>query len=470
MKTKFLLLILTLLGFSFMETKASVIYSAQNGDWNQGSTWSSGSAPGSFDSIVILHEVTLNVNFTTDKTIHIADNGYLQTTATNRTLTIGPYSELINHGEVAITKLTNQAGRIYNYSKMTISHDFINNSVQLAGSISDTAIIYNYDSIFVYFGNGNTGNFNNNAGYVYNYNYFLIDDFRNNEHALFWIGSDGWITTLSNVHNNGVMDNSGTFHSTANFLNNNATITGDGGNYIMDRNFNMGSNGVVTCYGSPIDICGDDGTPPGSSGLNNITDYNCVTICGDFIGSLPVELLFFDATFVNGLNIISWSTAVEINNDYFEILKSKDGKHWDVIERVYSKDPNSTVELNYMVRDQQIQSNRVYYYRLAQYDFDGSFELFEIKAVKTTATNSKNTLEAFPNPAVSTIQINTNQFSGGDAHLELINTMGQVVYARTIKLNEDLPQIQLSHVSAGMYQVRIIDQAGNTGLTTIIKK
>lgn len=64
---------------------------------------------------------------------------------------------------------------------------------------------------------------------------------------------------------------------------------------------------------------------------------------------LPVNWGVFDATIKNGLLLVNWSTLKEINNSYFEIHVTADGKNWIKLDKVESAavDGNSDVPLQY---------------------------------------------------------------------------------------------------------------------------
>ncbi|MBL0033140.1 MAG: hypothetical protein IPP27_13535 [Bacteroidetes bacterium] len=64
-------------------------------------------------------------------------------------------------------------------------------------------------------------------------------------------------------------------------------------------------------------------------------------------GSLPVELVKFDVVEENNIIRISWTTASEINNDYFTIERSNDAINWIEIEKT-DGNGNSTQYLNYL--------------------------------------------------------------------------------------------------------------------------
>ncbi len=95
--------------------------------------------------------------------------------------------------------------------------------------------------------------------------------------------------------------------------------------------------------------------------------------------SLPVELLYFN---ING-NILEWSTASEINNDYFIIEKSVDTKCWSEYSVVNGNgNSNRIINYNYTVIEG-------YYYRLSQIDFDATRTYFNVVYCSGKETEGK---------------------------------------------------------------------------------
>ena len=77
---------------------------------------------------------------------------------------------------------------------------------------------------------------------------------------------------------------------------------------------------------------------------------------------LPIELLSFNAKKVNSKVIVSWETALELNNDYFEVERSENGiDFYSIGEVVGSK--NSQQIKGYSFVDDYLPSN---YYTLLQ--------------------------------------------------------------------------------------------------------
>ncbi|MDZ4757054.1 MAG: hypothetical protein SGJ10_02795, partial [Bacteroidota bacterium] len=53
---------------------------------------------------------------------------------------------------------------------------------------------------------------------------------------------------------------------------------------------------------------------------------------------LPVTLLTFNTKTKNGAVSVTWSTASETNNDYFEVERSIDGGQYKTIAQVKAKE------------------------------------------------------------------------------------------------------------------------------------
>lgn len=91
---------------------------------------------------------------------------------------------------------------------------------------------------------------------------------------------------------------------------------------------------------------------------------------------LPIELESFQCIPTTNNEIeIHWTTATEVNNDYFIIERSIDGIHYEDMVRVNGSG-TSNQPLEYIVAD----ANPVFgmnYYRLTQVDFNGNRQTFD---------------------------------------------------------------------------------------------
>jgi hypothetical protein len=90
--------------------------------------------------------------------------------------------------------------------------------------------------------------------------------------------------------------------------------------------------------------------------------------------TLPIELISFDCNIIDNNILISWSTATEVDNDYFIIEHSTDAFNWDNLQTVQAAgNSNETLEYSFM---HYFPYNKINYYRLKQVDFDGNSEVF----------------------------------------------------------------------------------------------
>ena len=110
-----------------------------------------------------------------------------------------------------------------------------------------------------------------------------------------------------------------------------------------------------------------------SSGQNKYTcTYNSE---GVLETGLPVELLYFEVARVDGVDVVSWVTVSETNNNFFRLESSVDGSAWKNVGTINGSG-NSQSEIKYQVR--VVPNSRVTYYKLTQQDFDGKEEEFPI--------------------------------------------------------------------------------------------
>lgn len=117
----------------------------------------------------------------------------------------------------------------------------------------------------------------------------------------------------------------------------------------------------------------------GTGNINNKYAHADRIVLSDPGMALPVTLLYFDGKTDNGANIFNWATASEQNSDYFNLEWSENAENWTVIGTVNAAG-NSNMNLYYSFIE-PCPLPIVNYYRLAQYDWDGQFEMFDIIAI-----------------------------------------------------------------------------------------
>ena len=208
---------------------------------------------------------------------------------------------------------------------------------------------------------------------------------------------------------------------------------------------NGDGTGIVFTYSNPmITISGISTTHI----ANNTTKY--ITIGSANINTpLPVELIEFNAFANNKRTVdITWTTASEINNDYFKVEKSTDIENWETIATVNGAG-NSNSTLHYISEDK----NPIFglnYYRLKQVDFDGVSEYSEIKVVNI---ESKEDYLIFPNPTTSSFSIRGEDIQ--NKRVKIMNQVGQEVLIVPLSSQNEIIEFDSSQLSEGIYTIQI---------------
>ena len=172
---------------------------------------------------------------------------------------------------------------------------------------------------------------------------------------------------------------------------------------------------------------------------------------------LPVELIQFDGICIEGQNLLSWQTASEHNSATFEIEYSKDGNTWSSIHSVEASG-FSTHELTYTYIHTH-PSNGDNYYRLNQYDIDGteySYEHLTIN-IHCKPSDDESKMTVYPNPSSNFFNLVFNQIeSEGVREIKVLNAMGQIVLRQYHMLLEGEKSLRiLSPLGPGIYFAEI---------------
>lgn len=243
-----------------------------------------------------------------------------------------------------------------------------------------------------------------------------------------------------------------------------------------------GSNGAtVTASGLPPGLTYDPatglitGTPPaGSEGVYNVvftvtdpndpTNVTTVTLPLDIQGNpLAVSLSAFTAAQQGSSVRLNWSTATELNNSSFSVLRSADATNWSTIGSVVTKavGGNSSSLLSYTYTDVNPLSG-VAHYRLAEIDNSGNQSLSNIVTVNMSSTA---VFKLYPNPTANTVYVSGIQ--AGDNILVYTYTGTQII--STVATSSQA-MFSLSGFSSGMYVVKVLRGGESIGHDVVIKR
>ena len=176
-----------------------------------------------------------------------------------------------------------------------------------------------------------------------------------------------------------------------------------------------------------------------NSRLTNISAILCLNIV------LPIELLTFDAKLNGKVVDLFWSTASEINNDYFTIERSKNGI---AFEKVIDVDGagNSLSVLHYATVD-KAPFEGISYYRLKQTDFNGQSKYSNMVSVSFNAINVK----IYPVPFTDELTIEIRG-SNKPVGFEILNALGIIVYRGSFIQKATIKPF---YMPAGIYFIKL---------------
>jgi hypothetical protein len=178
-------------------------------------------------------------------------------------------------------------------------------------------------------------------------------------------------------------------------------------------------------------------------------------------GPLPITLVSSAVSCEEGEAEVEWSTATEQDCSHFTVLRSLNGKDWEVVATVPCSGSSNQM-LHYRATDQQVPSDGVVYYRLDQYDINGALSSFPVMVL--VPCKSGKALQAWPNPARDELFISLAALpsESGPLQVQVLDMAGRVVMDRQVFLSEatSLHLDGLSLLPLGPYQLKLYAAGG----------
>lgn len=165
------------------------------------------------------------------------------------------------------------------------------------------------------------------------------------------------------------------------------------------------------------------GVPGGS-----YRDFSHFTMGGtNSNNALPVKFLSIKATPTGKHHIkVSWATAIEINNQGFEVMRSTDATNFTDIGWVPGNN-YSTSQINYSY-DDRVTDNTIYYYKLRQVDNNGKFSYSQVVEARITdGTEDPSGISIYPNPTANELNVNIKDPSD-EMKVMIYNMQGKLAY------------------------------------------
>lgn len=263
----------------------------------------------------------------------------------------------------------------------------------------------------------------------------------------------------------GLVDNMG---QPVQFVSYGGTITAVGGLFFGLTSENAGQQTVA---GETLQLTGTGNVYPDftwdnpgtfTKGLVN-TNQSFITNPANN-AALPVDLLFFNGKLTDGKALLAWATATEINNDYFRVEHSRNGKDFREITEV-SGVGYSTETVQYDCTHANV-ARGINYYRLVQVDFNGAETISDVITISVEMTEP--VVNVYPNPTSDRLTVQMPLTSANQVQVRLFDNIGRVVM-QTVFSPENALELQVAHLPKGTYTLHLNNSETTHNQLVIIK-
>jgi hypothetical protein len=198
-----------------------------------------------------------------------------------------------------------------------------------------------------------------------------------------------------------------------------------------------------------------------SVALNNVINIS---------GVIPVELTSFNASTSAEAVTLNWETATETNNRGFEVQRGTDKENFSTIGFVDGKGTTSE-KSSYSFSDKSV-TGAVYYYRLKQVDFNGTFEYSNTIEVDFSVPSEFALTQNYPNPFNPTTTLQFSLPVESNVVIKLYNSVGEevaVLSANDYAAGRHSLNIDASNLASGAY-IYTIAANGSDGSSFVQSK
>ncbi|QOI97403.1 MAG: hypothetical protein HRU69_07830 [Flammeovirgaceae bacterium] len=174
----------------------------------------------------------------------------------------------------------------------------------------------------------------------------------------------------------------------------------------------------------------------------------------DIAAPLPVEMKSFDLVAHQDFVEVKWSTASELNNDFFTVEKRfEDAEGFTAVADVAGAGTTNR-ETRYRIEDYSV-SPGTWYYRIKQTDYDGTYTYSNVKSV---TVSGQGFWQLYPNPSDGssfTVKLTATELNK-PVLITVMDMQGKVVHTENMQVSSLSEEIKLpGKLSQGVYAVII---------------
>jgi hypothetical protein len=190
-----------------------------------------------------------------------------------------------------------------------------------------------------------------------------------------------------------------------------------------------------------------------------------------FNDALPVELTSFTAEYVGNTTQLNWTTATELNNLGFDVLRSTNGSDFVMIDFVFGKGTTTEIQ-NYTYIDKTTLPNTNYAYRLKQIDYNGNYHFSGVVNLGKSNPVKFELAQNYPNPFNPTTNISIGLPVKSDISLDVYNIVGEKVmtlYNGQLEAGNYDYTVDASNLTSGIY-IYVLNSVGENGNHSVLSR
>lgn len=176
---------------------------------------------------------------------------------------------------------------------------------------------------------------------------------------------------------------------------------------------------------------------------------------------LPLDLISFTAGAIENKTQLQWHTVNEVNVSHFEIERSTDGIHWEIIS---STNATNGITQQYTAWDNAPIAG-VNYYRLKMIDIDGSYKYSKIIQVSFLNPSLAREFSVYPNPSNGKFIVTAKGIGNMKVPTKMYDGIGRLMYQLDISEGEN--PINFNQLPSGVYYLNI-ENAGEKEILKIV--
>jgi len=170
----------------------------------------------------------------------------------------------------------------------------------------------------------------------------------------------------------------------------------------------------------------------------------------------PIVLVDFKGELQADYNFLSWTTATEVNNDYFTLYRSDDGQKFLPITVVDGAGDSDHL-INYSFSDKDVYPG-VFYYRLDHTDFNGNTRSSQVITL-VRSTVADDGIFVHPIPAIKELAIEWVADKDGTIRMKVIDILGRQIDLLAYDSIKGYNSViyDISHLPSGTYFIATIE-------------